>query len=309
MGNGKAFTLKQLKALSVTLRVGSIAAAANELCLTAPAVSTQLKTLEGLVGAKLTRRDGAGLHATACGAELQSLYERVDALMGASMNRVEALKSGKAGTVGVAVVSTGKYFAPMIMAAFMEAYPDIELRLLIGNRDKVIKALENCSVDMAIMGRPPEDRIEVEADYLGEHPHIIIAPPDHPLCVYEMTPAAKLLDETFLMREVGSGTRALAHRFLDQYGAGRGYKSIEMGTNESIKQSVIAGLGLAMISKHTVLAELEAGRLVAVKAPGLPILRKWILVRLAGEQISATAECFRSFLVQNRDQFIPQEVN
>ncbi len=307
MVKGKPVTFKQLRSLSTVLHLGSIAAAAEELFLTAPAVSTQLKTLEGLIGAKLIWRDGAGMHATACGEELRGLYDHMDALMATSMDRIKALKSGKAGTVGVAVVSTGKYFAPVIMAAFMEAYPDIELRLLIGNRDEVIRALENRSVDMAIMGRPPADRITVETDYLGEHPHIVIAPPDHPLAAYATTPAAKLLAETFIMREVGSGTRTLAQRYLDQYGGGRAYKVIEMGTNESLKQSVIAGLGLAMISKHTVLAELEAGRLVAIRAPGIPIVRKWILVRPAGEPISAVAECFRSFLVHYRGRFIPHE--
>ncbi len=309
MPQRKTVTLKQLRSLSTVLRVGSIAAASEELFLTAPAVSTQLKTLEGLIGAKLIERDGAGMHPTACGMELRDLYDRIDSLMVTSMDRIKALKSGKAGTVGVAVVSTGKYFAPMIMAAFMEAYADIELRLFIGNRDEVIKALKNRSVDMAIMGRPPEDRVTLETDYLGEHPHIIIAPPDHPLCAYSTTPAAKLLAQTFLMREEGSGTRTLAQRFLDQYGGGRAYKSIEMGTNESIKQAVIAGLGLAMISKHTVLAELEAGRLVALKAPGLPIMRKWILVRPSGEPIAAAAESFKAFLVQNRGRLIPHEVD
>jgi DNA-binding transcriptional LysR family regulator len=229
---------------------------------------------------------------------------RVQAAISASRQKLEAFRSGKAGAVGIGVVSTGKYFAPAIVHAFSQAFPQIDIRLLIGNRDEIVRALEIRSIDLAIMGRPPET-MAITHDYLGEHPFGIIAPPGHSLANMETTPAAKLLAQTFLLREPGSGTRVLAQRYLDQYGSGQGYKALDMNTNESIKQAVMAGMGIAMISLHTVIHELQENRLVCLKAPGLPLVRKWILVRPAKETLSGAAHSFQDFLLQRRQSFIP----
>ncbi len=160
---------------------------------------------------------------------------------------------------------------------------------------------------MAIMGRPPK-HMDVVANELGDHPNIMIAPPDHPLVLRGAVNLKSLLKETFLLREHGSGTRMLARRFMDRIGDGMGYPTMEIGSNETIKQAVMAGLGIAMISKHTVLSELEQGRLVALDIDGLPILRKWILVQPKGTAISGAAACFHDFLLKNKQRFIPCDV-
>ena len=297
-------TLKQLRAFAAVVRTGSVTKAADELHVTPPAISSQLKTLRLLIGTDLLSKESTGLVPTLTGKEVLSLFERVEAAIESSAYRINAVKAGRSGVVGVAVVSTGKYFAPSIIAAFMQAYPDIELKPLIGNRSDVVKALENRSVDLAIMGRPPA-QLDVIARDLGPHPHILIAPPDHPLVRKNGFDPDRLLDETLLLRELGSGTRALARRFMDQIGAGRTYPTIEIGSNESIKQAVMAGLGIAMISEHTVLAELESKRLVALDMSGLPIIRKWILVQPENIPLTAAAQSFQAFLIENRARLIP----
>ncbi|VAV86740.1 RuBisCO operon transcriptional regulator CbbR, partial [hydrothermal vent metagenome] len=250
------------------------------------------------------RRSGQGFQVNDCGQEVLQLGHRIQAAIETSSQKLQALQTGKAGSIGVGVVSTGKYFAPQILAAFMREYPDIDLRVTIGNRAEITQALDSHAVDLAIMGRPPQN-ISAGHDYLGEHPFGIIAAGSHPLRHLQTVPAAKLLAETFLMREPGSGTRALAGRYLDQYGAGRGYASITMNANESIKQAVMAGMGIAMISLHTVIHELEQERLVCLKMPGLPLVRRWILVHPTEQPLSGAAEIFRSFLLSKRAAFLP----
>lgn len=297
-------TLKQIRAYTYVVRTGSVTKAAEALFVTPPAISSQLKTLQHLVGTDIIRRESSGLRPTQAGLELVELYEQLSAAMESTAHKIEAVKAGKSGAVGVAVVSTGKYFAPSIFAAFVHAFPDIKLMPLIGNRREVIKALENRSVDMAIMGRPPAN-LDVTSHVLGDHPNIMIAPPDHPLVLRGAIEVSALLAETLLIREQGSGTRMLARQFMDSLGEGMRYEVMEIGSNETIKQSVMAGLGIAMISKHTVLSELEQGRLVALDIPGLPIMRKWILVQPKDRKITGAATCFHDFLFKNRKRFIP----
>ena len=304
MSLSRDITFKQIRAFAAVARTGSITKASEELFVTPPAISSQLKTLQHLVGADIINRESGGLKPTQVGLEILSLFGRVDAAVRSSEQKIGAIKSGKSGMVGVAVVSTGKYFAPNIFAGFMKAYPGIELKPLIGNRQVVLEALRNKSVDIVIMGRPPA-KLDVIAHELGDHPNIIIAPPDHPLAQGQKINPHDLLAETLLTREFGSGTRTLAIRYMDRIGNGRGYPKMTVGSNESIKQSVMAGLGIAMISEHTCMSELESGRLVALQMPGLPIIRKWIMVHLAGDEISGAAKSFHSFLLENRKDFIP----
>ncbi|MEO1689833.1 MAG: LysR substrate-binding domain-containing protein, partial [Pseudomonadota bacterium] len=154
-----------------------------------------------------------------------------------------------------------------------DQHPELEVALRIGNRGAIIAALERREVDLALMGRPPASP-KVEADLLGPHPHVIVAPPDHPLARRRTVEPEALLRETFLMREDGSGTRILMSRFLDRTGGGRPWRGQDMGTNETIKQAVMAGLGIAFISAHTVRAEIETGRLTTLPVAGLPMMRE-----------------------------------
>ncbi len=297
-------TFKQIRAFAAVMRTGSVTLAAAELFVTPPAISSQLKILRRLVGADIYAKQADGLRPTQIGLQLLALYDQLDASIHTTAQKIEALKAGKAGSVGLAVVSTGKYFAPNIIHAFMQAYPGIVLNPVIGNRREILKALQTGSVDLAIMGRPPAE-LDVISQELGDHPNILIAPPGHKLAGRSHIDPKDLLKETILLRERGSGTRMLARRFMEAAGEGMDYSTLTMGSNESIKQSVMAGLGIAMLSQHTVLSELELGRLVSLNLPGLPIVRKWILVHPADVRLSGAARQFHDFLLENREALIP----
>ncbi|WP_299440399.1 LysR family transcriptional regulator [uncultured Rhodospira sp.] len=297
-------TLRQLRGFAEVLRRGSVAAAAERLNLTAPAVSTQLKTLETLVGAPVLDRTGGALRPTEVGEELVRTMRLIETALARCDERIALLRAGAAGLVRLGVVSTGKYFAPGLVARFNRANPGITLHLTIGNRDDIVEALGAHGIDMAVMGRPPES-LEVVARRLGPHPYVMIAPPDHPLANRPMVEAEALLSETFLARELGSGTRTLMMRELDQLGGGRSYRVVEMASNETIKQAVMAGLGIAMLSAHTVHTELAEGKLVALAVPGLPVMRHWFLIHLADEEPSPAATVFRDFVLSLDGAFLP----
>ncbi|MCR8546729.1 LysR family transcriptional regulator [Salipiger sp. P9] len=300
-----SLTFKQLRALEAVDRTGSISRAAEELGLTAPAVHSQLKTLDETFGCAMLSREGAGpFVATPEGRVLLQAYEKADAGLRLAVRRIDALQKGLAGTVVLGVVSTGKYFAPGIVARLRRSCPEIEVLLQIGNRDTIISALQDGALDLAIMGRPPRDP-PLEAISLGDHPHVLIAPPDHPLAHAAQITPEEVLKETILMREQGSGTRILATRFLDRIGEGKTYERAEMGTNETIKQAVIAGLGLALISYHTVVEELRTGRLVTLDLPGLPIVRHWFLLHPADAPLSGAARTVWEFIAAEKDDFLP----
>ncbi len=301
-----AITLKQLRALAAVNARGSITSAADMLNLTVPAVSMQLKHLETNIGAKLLVRasDGKGL-ITPQGQQVLATVAQIESALDHCYKSIDSINAGKSGRVSLGVVSTGKYFAPNLVALAKTTLPDIRVDLTIGNRHRIISALEDASIDLAIMGRPPRYPM-VESTALGEHPHILIAPPDHPLVsACDILPAT-LLDETFILRETGSGTRILMERYLDRIGEGRTYDKIEFNTNETIKQAVIAGLGIALISAHTVTDALIENRIKTITMPGLPIIRQWFLVRPSGVRISPVTEKIQDFLISLDGQFLPK---
>ncbi|WP_417685794.1 LysR substrate-binding domain-containing protein [Roseibium sp.] len=301
----RSLTLKQLRALTTTVEQGTVTAAAKSLHLTPPAVTTQLKLLEKNIGAAIFERGSEGFVPTEIGQEILAAAEMIENRLRLARERVEALVSGATGTVVVGVVSTGKYFAPFIIAGFQKAFPNIRVKLSIGNREEVIAALERDEFDLAIMGRPPAT-VEVERAMLGDHPHVLIAPPDHRLAGDPHILAEDLLKERFLAREPGSGTRLLMERFLDRISHGRNFEVVEMGTNETIKQAVMAGLGLAIISAHTCHSELTEGKLAALQFAGLPLVRQWYLIRRSDHPPNKATEIFQSFLLENRENYIPR---
>jgi DNA-binding transcriptional LysR family regulator len=306
MQHGKGITLKQLRALAAIVETGSITAAAGILHVTPPAVSTQLKTLEEAISGRVLNRGPDGrISLTPVGEELLGTVQKIEGALEQSLERIRAIQSGRAGHVSVGVVSTGKYFAPGLVSDLKKRHPEIEIGLKVGNRDRIVDQLARGEIELAIMGRPPQVP-KVEADELGEHPYVVIAPPTHRLAQAEVVTPEALLKETFLGREEGSGTRILMRRYLDRIGEGRPYRMVEMGTNETIKQAVMAGLGIALISAHTIGPELEAGRLGTVPAEGLPLIRHWYLVRLAEADLSPTAAAFRNFLLELDGSYLPK---
>lgn len=301
----EALTLRQLRALRAVAETGSLTLAAARLGLTPPAIHSQLRALDGLAGCALLERAGHGVfHPTAEGRALLLAEAQMQTALARAAREIEALRHGRSGSVVLGVVSTGKYFAPGLVARLLRDLPGIEVTLRIGNRDAILSALSEDALDLAIMGRPPREPAVI-ADPVGPHPHIVIAAPDHPLAAQDPVIPGDLLAQTFLSREEGSGTRNLMTRFLDRIGEGTPWRAVEMGTNETIKQAVMAGLGIALISQHTVTEELRAGRLVALSAIGLPIQRSWYLLRRADRDMEPATARIHDRILGLRGGFLP----
>lgn len=305
MSHPQAVTLKQLRALSVVHDCGSVTLAAERLNLTVPAVSTQLKILAQNIGTKLIERTSDGRSTlTLQGQQVLDTISKIDSALDHCFQSIDAINNGMSGLVTLGVVSTGKYYAPSILALAKQHLPDVRINLVIGNRQQMIAGLEDHSLDIAIMGRPPRQP-EVESVALGDHPHILIAPPGHHLAGRSDISPVELLAETIISREPGSGTRILLERYLDQVGEGATYDSIEFSSNETIKQAAIAGLGIALISAHTVKDALAEKRVVTLDLPGLPIVRQWFLVRAVSARETPVSKRIRDFLAENSNVYLP----
>ncbi len=297
-------TVKQLRLLTAAARGGSFAAAAEACHVTPPAVTMQMQQLEADVGLPLFERDGRGFRLTAAGKEILAAAEKIDAVLADCAAGLAGLKSLAGGRVAVGVVSTAKYFAPQMLAAFARGHPGIDIELVIGNREDTIAAFQSGRLDVAVMGRPPEG-VEVESVLIGDHPQVIIAPPDHALAKRRAISPQDIAGETLLMRELGSGTRLLAEQFLAQHGI-KPRVGMEIGSNETIKQAVIAGLGIAFISGHTIASEIQDGRLAVLDVAGLPEMRHWFVVRPAAKRLMPAAGALRDFLVAEGERFLPK---
>lgn len=304
-----AITLRQLRALSALVASGTLAGAGDQLGLSAPAIHAQIRNLEAAMGAPLLARGAGG---PALGAQLtpegQAVLEtarRIEIALGQCAAQITALTQGHAGRVVLGVVSTAKYFAPRLVARLKQLCPEIAVVLRETNREGIIADLERHAVDLAVMGRPPRHP-EVEAVVLGPHPHGLVAPPDHPLARQGSVSVDDLLRETMITREEGSGTRILMTRYLDSQAEGRVFDLVEMGSNETIKQAVMAGLGLAFLSLHTVTDELAQGRLVALAAPGLPLERQWFLVRPQHLALGPAAARLQDQILALSGSFLPR---
>jgi DNA-binding transcriptional LysR family regulator len=296
-------TLKQLRALAAVVRTGTVTGAAEQLALTPPAVSLQLKQLEETAGVALVERTGQGTRPTDAGREVLAALVLIETALGDCAAAIEALRGIDSGRVAVGVTSTAKYFAPRALAAYKRAHPKVELRLLVGNRSDTVAALEGFEVDLAIMGRPPE-HFALERAVIGDHPHVILASPEHPLARRKGVALAELAAETFLMREAGSGTRTLAERLFAQAGVDPSV-GMEISSNETIKQAVMAGMGIAFLSAHTAAAEIDDGRLAIVDVTGLPAVRQWFVVRRREKRLLPAGQALWDHLATSGAGFLP----
>ena len=299
----KRLTIRQLRALAAVQATGSFTSAANHLHVTQPAVTLQLRNLQELTGLPLIQRTGEGILLTDAGHELQRLTDRIEAALLDCEQSLDVIAGRSGGRVSIGAVSTAKYFVPFAIAAFSRRFPKIDVMLQIGNREDIRDALRGYDLDIAIMGQPPAD-VEVEMRLLGKHPHIIVAAAGHPLARKRKLTAADLAQETFITREPGSGTRMLMEQFFQRSGL-KAKIGMEMDSNETIKQAVIAGLGIAFISQHTVSHELQGRRLVALKVAGLPVMRQWHAIRRADKVLLPPAQAMLDFLGQEGSRHLP----
>jgi LysR family transcriptional regulator, low CO2-responsive transcriptional regulator len=288
-------TLRQLRVFEAVARHLSYTKAGRELHLSQPAVSMQIRQLEEDIGIPLFEKIGRKVGLTEAGRELFEYSRSISRSLQEMEEVLESLKGVSRGRLSIAVASTVNYFAPRLLAVFHQRFPGIHLRLDVTNRESLVRALEANSVDMVLMGLPPED-VDVESEAFMENPLVVIAPPDHPLAGERGIPLSRLAGEVFVMREAGSGTRLAMERFFSEHGISLRH-GMQMTRNEAIKQSVRAGLGLSVVSLHTIELELETRRLVILDVEGFPIERQWYLVYRRGKRLSPPARAFRDFVV------------
>lgn len=297
-------SLKQFRAVQEIAAHGKIVTAANALALSPPAVTIQLRQTEEELGLTLFDRTNDGMRPTAAGLAVIDTVQAIEEQLRLLADQIDAIKGVRAGSLRLGVVSTAKYFAPRLMAAFMKEYPAIDMRLLIGNRAEIIGMLKDHAIDVALMGRPAKT-LPVRASAFGDHPLVIVAAPDHPLVKARDISKERIADETFLVREPGSGTRISLEIFLADIPGRIDDLGVEMGSNETIKQAVMAGLGIAFISAHTIAMEVEFKRLVILDVVGMPIRRQWFAVMRADRAISPAMATFHDFLMKKGAAHLP----
>ncbi len=295
-------TFRQLRLLEAVARHSSFTRASEELHLTQPAVSTQIKQLEEEIGMPLFEQMGKKIFLTEAGKEIHAFSRAIAQQFRDIESVLDDMKGVKRGTLALTVTSTGKYFAPYLLAAFLKRHPGTKVHLEVTNREEVVQQLHENIPDMAIMGTPP-DNIELQAQAFMQNPLVIIAPPDHPLVGVTRVPLSRLVEENFILRERGSGTRNAVERFFQQ----RGIKlntSMEMSRNEAIKHAVMAGLGLGIVSLHVLEFELALDRIALLSVEGFPIMKEWYLVHRSGKRMSPIAQAFHEFVLNEADRIM-----
>lgn len=296
-------TLRQLRVFESVARHLSFSRAAEELHLTQPAVSMQIKQLEGNVGLPLFEQLGKKIYLTDAGRELFHYSRSIAQQIGELEEVLDQLKGLDRGRLVISVISTAKYFVPQLLARFQKMHPKISVSIYVANRENVLKHLADNEVDLAIMGRPPPN-MELQAESIMDNPLVCVAAPDHPLARLKKVPLSRLEEERFLVREPGSGTRHAMERFFAEHGI-KLNRGIEMDTNEAIKAVVSAGLGLSIISLHTCELEVETRRLVVLNVEDFPIVRQWYLVHRAQKRLTAAALAFRQYLLAEAPKLMP----
>jgi LysR family transcriptional regulator, low CO2-responsive transcriptional regulator len=291
----RRLTLRQFRIFEAVARNLSFSRAAEELHLSQPAVSMQVKGIEVILGLPLTEQLGKKIFLTDAGREVlhasQSITARLDDLQ-ANLAQLRDMESGR---LNLAVTSTANPVATGLLAQFRSAHPKVTIHLDVSNRAEVLQQLAVNRIDLAIMGQVPEG-LDLEATRFMDNPLGIIAPAGHPLARRKNIPVAQLASESFLVREAGSGTRGAMERFF----AAKGLEirtSMEMSSNEAIKHAVQAGLGLGILSLQTLELELALKRLVVLDVEGFPIVRHWYIVHRIDKRLSPATQAFKEFVL------------
>ncbi|MDQ6959419.1 MAG: LysR family transcriptional regulator [Mariprofundaceae bacterium] len=295
-------TLKQLQIFEAVAKHRNYTQAAKALFLTQPAVSMQIKQLEEQAGLALFERSGKQTHLTEAGRELLRYSHNIHQQLEEASRVLDELRGVQRGHLHLTMASTANYFAPRLLAAFCERFPTVQVSLDVANRDGLLKSLEDNTTDIVIMGKPPAG-MSVNYEVFMENPLVVIAPPAHPLSKRRHIPLAELTEHPFIVRERGSGTRAAVERFLAQHNIERP-GGMEMNSSEAIKQAVQAGLGLGVVSLHTLEMELTLKRLDMLDVKDFPIMRHWRIVYRKDKRFSAVAQAFHDFVISEAGQIL-----
>ena len=290
-------TLRQLQVFEAIVRLGSFTRAAEELFLTQPTVSMQIKKLADSMGLPLFEHVGRNVRPTEAGLELyQSCRSIFETLANLEM-KVADLKGIKRGRLRLGVITTAKYFAPEVLGEFCQLYPGIEVALKVSNRDRIIERINANEDDLYIMGQTPDDQFELEAIPFAPNPLVVMAPRNHPLVGKKNVPLSRIAEEPFILREPGSGIRDATLKVFDQLGQ-RPRVRMELGSNEAIKHAVVGGLGLSVLSLHTLTLEGTDGPVAILDIEGFPIMREWYLVYPKGKELSLVAQAFLDYALE-----------
>jgi len=300
----KNATFRQLRVFTEVARHLSFARAAEVLHLTPPAVTMQVKELECHVGMPLFERSGRKIGLTTAGEYMLVYARKMLATLKDAEDTAARLQRLEMGTLTIGMVSTAKYFLSRLLAEFRREHVGIDIRLAVGNREQLVAMLHANEVDIAIMGRPPKE-LAVRAEPFAAHPHVFVAPIDHPLLQFGHPTAESLRPYSFIMRERGSGTRAAAEKFFEKNRVDPRIV-MEMSSNETIKQAVMAGLGISFLSLHTIGLELEHHLIARLDVEGTPIVRAWNVVHTLSKLLSPAAEAFRYFILERGEAHLAQ---
>jgi len=295
-------TLRQLKVFETVARRLSFSRAAEELHLTQPAVSTQIRTLEGHVGMALFEQLGKKIYLTQAGEELLHYSRAIIGQFDEAQAAMAQLKGIAGGKLNVAVISAGDYFFPQLMVAFARQYPGVQLNLTVHNREELLGELAANRTDLAVMVRPPGG-VDTQNDAFAPHPYVIVGAPDHPLAGRGLVAMEELIRQPFVMREPGSDTWFSMEEAFGKH-LGELHVAMEIKSTETIKQAVIAGIGLGFLSFHTIGRELAAGSLTVLEAEGFPLMLNWYVVHRREKRLPPVARAFRQFLLDEGAQRI-----
>ncbi len=292
-------TLRQLEVFEAIARLKSFTRAAEELFLTQPTVSMQIKKLTDEIGLPLFEQIGKKIYLTDAGKELYQtclgIFEHFSRFEMIASD-MKGLKSGK---LRLAVVTTAKYFTPRLLGMFCQEYPGIDVALIVTNRERVLERLSNNQDDLYILGQVP-DAVDAVAEVFLDNPLVVLASADHPLSREKKISIERICDEPFIMREPGSGTRMATERFFLEHGHKLKVR-MELGSNEAIKQAIVGRLGIAVLSRHTLALDAPMGQLAILDVEGFPIERHWYFAYPSGKQLSIVAQTFLEYLRQASD--------
>lgn len=300
----KQATLHQLKVFEAAARHGSFTRAAEELFLTQPTVSMQVKQLTKAVGLPLFEQVGKRLYLTEAGQELFATCREIFEQLSQFEMKVADLKGLKQGQLRLAVITTAKYFIPRLLGPFCQLYPGIDISLQVTNHSGILERLKENLDDLYIMSQLPE-HFDVNCHPFLENPLVVLAPSNHPLADEKNISLQRLSEEPFIVREPGSGTRTAVQKLFDEQGISLKVK-LELGSNEAIKQAITGGLGISVLSRHTLTPEGAATKLTILDVEGFPISRHWYMIYPAGKQLSVVARTYFEYLMEAAKQIAEQ---
>ena len=298
----KQATLHQLKVFEAAARHSSFTRAAEELFLTQPTVSMQIKQLTKSVGLPLFEQVGKRLFLTEAGRELFATCRQVFETIAQFEMTVADLKGLKQGQLRLAVITTAKYFVPRLLGPFCQLYPGIEIALQVTNHERILDRMMNNMDDLYILSQVPEN-LDVNYEPFLDNPLVVFAPVNHPLAKEKNIPIERLTNEPFIMREPGSGTRRAVQQLFDEHGVKVKVK-LELGSNEAIKQAIAGGLGISVLSRHTLMPDSSEFSILDVEH--FPIKRTWFLGYPSGKQLSIVARTYYDYLLEAAKKFVEE---